>query len=93
MRCRSEAQSGSYGGSDYRWVADWQSVQSGLITCWNIWIDKASLYYSIMRAQDLSIYRRAVRTKDGRLAPETVLGDSVMSGRHLRSVISRRPLF
>jgi len=60
------------------------------------------LYYSIMQAQDLSIYRRAVRTKDGRLPPETVLGDSVMSGRHLRSdisgrhlwsVISGRPLF
>ena len=40
MRRRSEAQSGRYGGYDYRWVSDWQSVQSGLITCWNIWIDK-----------------------------------------------------
>ena len=39
-RCRSGAQSGRYGGSDYRWVADWQSVQSGLITCWNIGIDR-----------------------------------------------------
>ena len=47
----------------------------------------------IMRAQDLSIYRKAVRTKDGKLPPEPVLGDSVMSGRHLRSVISGRPLF
>jgi len=28
------------GRCDYRWVADWQSVQSGLITCWNIWIDR-----------------------------------------------------
>jgi len=44
------------------------------------------LYYSIMRAQDLSIYRKAVRTKDGRLPPpEPVLGDSVMSGRLLIS--------
>jgi len=41
-----------------------------------------------MRAQYLSIYRKAVWTKDGRLPPEPVLGDSVMSGRHLRSVIS-----
>jgi hypothetical protein len=40
MRRRSEVQSGRYGGCDYRWVADWQSVQSGLITCWNIWIDR-----------------------------------------------------
>jgi len=39
MRHRSEAQSGRYGGCDYQWVADWQSVQSGLITCWNIGID------------------------------------------------------
>ena len=38
-----------------------------------------------MRAQDLSIYRKAVRTKDGRLPPEPVLGDSVMSGRLLIS--------
>ena len=29
-----------------------------------------------MRAQVLSIYRRAVRTKDGRLFPKPVLGDS-----------------
>ena len=34
MRRRSEAQSG---GCDYRWVSEWQSVQSGLITCWNIY--------------------------------------------------------
>jgi len=40
MRRRSEAQSGRYGRCDYRWVADWQSVQSGLITCWNIGIDR-----------------------------------------------------
>jgi len=33
-----------------------------------------------MRAQDISIYRKAVGTKDGRLPPELVLGDSVMSG-------------
>jgi len=32
-RCRD-------GMCDYRWVADWQSVQSGLITCWNIGIDR-----------------------------------------------------
>ena len=38
-----------------------------------------------MRAQDLSIYRKAVGTKDGRLPPEPVLGDSVMSGRLLIS--------
>jgi len=38
-----------------------------------------------MRAQDLYIYRKAVRTKDGRLPPDTVLGDSVMSGRLLIS--------
>ena len=38
-----------------------------------------------MGAQDLSIYRKAVRTKDGRLPPEPVLGDSVMSGRLLIS--------
>jgi len=44
MRCRSEAQGGRYAGSDYRWVADWQSVQSGLITCWNIWINKCEDY-------------------------------------------------
>jgi len=51
-----------------------------------------------MRAQDLSIYRKAVRTKDGRLPPEPVLGDSVMSGRllisgrHLWSLMSGRLL-
>jgi len=55
--------------------------------------DSELIDYSIMRAQDLSIYRKAVRTKDGRLPPEPVLGDSVMSGRHLQSVISGRPLF
>jgi len=61
--------------------------------CWNIYGSiNVKMYYSIMRAQDLSIYRRAVRTKDGRLPPETVLGDSVMSGRHLRSVMSGRHL-
>jgi len=40
-----------------------------------------------MQARDLSIYRKAVRTKDGRLPPppEPVLGDSVMSGRLLIS--------
>jgi len=49
-----------------------------------------------MRAQDLSICRKAVRTKDGRLPPEPVLGDSVMSGRllisgrHLWSLMSGR---
>ena len=40
MRRRSEVQSCRYGGCDYRWVADWQSGQSGLITCWNIGIDR-----------------------------------------------------
>ena len=43
------------------------------------------LYYSIMRAQDLSIHTKALRTKDGRLPPEPVLGDPVMSGRFLIS--------
>jgi len=40
-----------------------------------------------MQAQDLSTYRKAVRTKDGRLPPppEPALGDSVMSGRLLIS--------
>ena len=40
-----------------------------------------------MRAQDLSIYRKAVRTKGRKTAPppEPVLGDSVMSGRLLIS--------
>ena len=62
--------------------------------CWNILIDNSEDCHSyIMRAQDFSIYRKAVRTKDGRLPPEPVLGDSAMSGRHLRSVISGRPLF
>jgi len=37
MRRRSEAQSGRYGRGDYRWVSDWKSVQSGLITCWNMY--------------------------------------------------------
>jgi len=48
-----------------------------------------------MRAQDLSIYRKAVRTKDGRLPPEPVLGDSVMSGRLIsgRLLISGRHLW
>jgi len=64
------------------------------ITCWNVLMDNSEDCRSyIMRAQDLSIYRKAVRTKDGKLPPEPVLGDSVMSGRHLRSVISGRPLF
>jgi len=46
-----------------------------------------------MRAQDLSIYRKAVRTKDGRLPPppEPVLGDSVMSGRLLISHVRTPP--
>jgi len=71
--------------------------------CWNILIDNSEDCPSyIMRAQDLCIYRKAVGTKDGKLPPEPVLGDSVMSGRylrsvmsgrHLRSVISGRPLF
>jgi len=54
-----------------------------------LWIDKASgLCYSIIQAQDLCIYRRAIRAKVGRRPPETEIGDSVMSGRHLQSVIS-----
>jgi len=46
-----------------------------------------------MWVQDLSIYRKAIRTKDGRLPPEPVIGDSVISGCHLQSVISGCPLF
>jgi len=38
-----------------------------------------------MWAQDLYIYRKAIRTKDGRLPPKLVLGDSVMSGHLLIS--------
>jgi len=56
------------------------------------------LYYSIMRAQDPSIYRKAVRTKDGRLPPPSrcsgtqscpdassslMSGRLLISGRHL----------
>ena len=37
MRCRSVAKNGE---RKYRRVADWQSVQAGLITCWNIAIDR-----------------------------------------------------
>jgi len=65
MRCRSEAQTGRYGRSDYRWVADWQSVQSGLITCWNIWIDKVKIvlqYYVGTR----SLYIQEGRQDKGR---------------------------
>jgi len=40
-----------------------------------------------------TIYRKAVWTKDGRVPPEPVLRDSVMSGRHLGSVMSGLPLF
>jgi len=85
MRRRSEAQSGRYGGYDYRWVSDWQSVQSGLITCWNIWIDKREdcelfvlQYYAVTR----SLYIQEGPQDKGRKTarPEPVLGDSVMSG-------------
>jgi hypothetical protein len=43
--CRDEVQargaearrnSDEYGGYEYGRLADWQSVQAGLITCWNI---------------------------------------------------------
>ena len=40
MRCRSEVPSSRYSRCDYPWVADWQSVQSGLINCWNIGINR-----------------------------------------------------
>jgi len=61
--------------------------QSGLITCWIIGTDKGKGgYCSIMRAQVLSTYRRAVRTEDRRLPPEPVLGDSVISGRHYSDI-------
>jgi len=52
------------------------------------------MYYSIMRAQR-SLYIQEGRQNKGQKTapPERVLGDSVMSGRHPRSVISGRPLF
>ena len=56
MRCRSEARGGRYGSSDYRWVADWQSLQSGLITCWNIWIDKREDYVLVLCGHKISLY-------------------------------------
>jgi hypothetical protein len=95
MRCRSEAQSGRYGGSDYRWVADWQSVQSGLITCWNIWIDKREDCIPVLCGHKISLYTgrpSGQRTED--CPPEPVLGDSVMSGRLIfgRLLISGRLL-
>ena len=83
MRRRSEAQSGRYGGCDYRWVADWQRVQSGLITCWNIGIDRDEDSELVDRYKveggTFSLYtmrlRDSPRGKDGRLSPEPVLGD------------------
>jgi len=86
MRSRSEAQSGRYHGSDYRWVADWQSVQSRLITCWNIWIDNREDCISVLCGHKISLYTgrpSGQRTED--CPPEPVLGDSVMSGRLLIS--------
>ena len=80
MGCRSEAPSGRYGGSDYRWVADWQSVQSGLITCWNIWIDKREDCITVLCGHKISRYTgrpSGQRTED--CSPEPVLGDSVLS--------------
>ena len=83
MRRRSEAPSGGYGRCDYRWVADWQSVQSGLITCWNIGIDRdedselIDLYN--VEGKTFSLHttrlRDSPRGEDGRLSPEPVLRD------------------
>jgi len=81
MRCRSKAQSGRYGGSDYRWVADWQSVQSGLITCWNMWIDKREdvlQYYAGTR----SLYIKEGRQGKGR---KTAPRDGARGLSHVRT--------
>ena len=89
-------------GCKYRRVADWQSVQAGLITCWKIGIDKDedSGLIDWYIADGGTFFLYTVHTtgltgapggKDGRLSPEPVLGDS--GSCRLRSVISGLPLF
>jgi len=70
----------------------------GFSHCWNIWIDKREdceliVLHHYMGAR--SLYIQEGRRDKGRKTapPEPVLGDSVMSGRHLRSVISGRHLW
>lgn len=54
--------------------------------------NKEDCHSYIMWVLDLSIYWKAVRTKDRKLPTELVLGNSVMSGCHLQSIISEHHL-